>query len=72
MTQYEIQMLYSQCQREAIAEGALEPRGFLEQIYRNLGIYNGGPYWEDHPVARERLARWTQEKVQQRLQAVGL
>jgi len=70
MDQETYQTIVAQCRQEAIAAGALEPQGLLERMASGTIGYNGG-YWSDTPVARQRLAQWTQERVEQRLRHMG-
>lgn len=54
----DLDSLYMECQQEAIAAGALEPHGLLENMGAGIMAYNYESF-ADTVVARNRLHEWT-------------
>ena len=56
----ELDLLYEECQQEAIAAGALKPQGLMENMSAGVMEYNYGSF-ANTAVAQNRLHLWTLE-----------
>lgn len=60
MPSSEDQEAYDECEREAIAAGALEPQDWQERMAAGV-LASNGESWEKTPAARARLQEWVAE-----------
>lgn len=63
--EHQLNQAYVECQQEAIDAGALKPQGIWERIAANIISFNGG-FWENTPLAQQRLHDWTYECMRRR------